>query len=335
MKLLKGLLFICLMTAPLMSQDGIGLYTCPTEFSFAEGTQDRCFRRSIEFRDDHASISMYWEITDEDTEWYTIENRSGYLTPGESDHVRVWVHRENMADSSIYYGKFNVHAWGLNYDYTREIKFLATKNVRFSVDGIRDASAKRNALTIDFSMGVWQMHRYVIPENFTITPELALHEVTWMDSSLQFITDRHQKNVPYTLVAEYLVDELHRLVQHFSIEYVYADTGLVLKNFTIQKMNEPGNELCDSSAPPSFHTLGYPNPFTNELHVHVNSPYQQKVNVQLVNILGQVVLNRDINAMTGFNMLHFDIDQNYPSGAYFLRVVTREKTFSKKMFRVK
>lgn len=63
----------------------------------------------------------------------------------------------------------------------------------------------------------------------------------------------------------------------------------------------------------------YPNPVTNVLNVKTNSPFNERVNVALLDLQGKILVSTP--ATSGYNVQQISMEK-YPAGIYLLRVTT-------------
>jgi len=66
----------------------------------------------------------------------------------------------------------------------------------------------------------------------------------------------------------------------------------------------------------------YPNPTTGNLNISLNSDEQERVQLEVVNLLGAVVKNLGVFEVEGGqNIIKADVSA-LPGGVYFVRVIT-------------
>lgn len=73
----------------------------------------------------------------------------------------------------------------------------------------------------------------------------------------------------------------------------------------------------------------YPNPSSNELNIGLNLPAEKQVSIQVINMLGQQILNTSNSYGMGSQLITMDVSA-YPAGIYFCNVVVDNQTYTKK-----
>ena len=63
----------------------------------------------------------------------------------------------------------------------------------------------------------------------------------------------------------------------------------------------------------------YPNPANTILNINFNLTGDEKTTVQIMDLVGKIVMRKELNAQTGFNNTAFEI-KDIPSGVYYLLV---------------
>jgi hypothetical protein len=85
------------------------------------------------------------------------------------------------------------------------------------------------------------------------------------------------------------------------------------ENFKVSK----GVNLSDGVV---FATI-YPNPFENFLKITVEVPNTSKTRLVLVNVLGSIIQQEQVEVSKGSNSLDFPLNQNLPKGLYYLQII--------------
>ena len=339
MKKLLVILLLIGITTGLNAQDYIGIAVCPSDIQFSEGNMDRCKRRALEFRNYHKSIPIDWKVTSELPNWYQLGKTEGTLGPGEYEWNFLSIFRDSL-DDGVYRDTFYVHGTGPNYDWTKVVKLVATKNMPFTITGVEDSSSNRKSLTVHFNMPLLYHSRYMSLDNFTMNPDLTIKHITFQDTALQFIMKKkHKLDRIYTMNIGALKDVLERKTIKISFQYTFTDTGVTLIKNSLNKnaytLNEFVEDKCDNRMPESFNYFAYPNPFIDRLHIQLNSLYTEDVNVELINVIGQSVYSVRHKINEGFNAFHLNVPHHLPSGLYFVKIETKLQMHRMKLFRIK
>ena len=76
----------------------------------------------------------------------------------------------------------------------------------------------------------------------------------------------------------------------------------------------------------------YPNPFRDEIHIDLYSADSQYVNVKLINMLGDIVINREYNLnMTSYNKMNLNGLSDLATGTYVLKIQTKEHSYQEQI----
>lgn len=75
----------------------------------------------------------------------------------------------------------------------------------------------------------------------------------------------------------------------------------------------------------------YPNPFTDNVNLKINALESSKTNVTLIDMLGKVYENKEVEILVGENNINLPV--NCPSGIYFLSFVLDNKTITYKIIK--
>lgn len=120
------------------------------------------------------------------------------------------------------------------------------------------------------------------------------------------------------------------------------DTGgsALIPNFTfgqinIKKATDIADELNDN-LPQSFElSQNYPNPFNPATNIAFALPVKANVRLEIFNLLGQKVANLIQGEMeAGYHEVNWNAGQA-PSGVYFYRLITDDKSLTRKMMLLK
>ncbi|GLR16099.1 T9SS type A sorting domain-containing protein [Portibacter lacus] len=77
-----------------------------------------------------------------------------------------------------------------------------------------------------------------------------------------------------------------------------------------------------------------PNPSVESFELNVYSAFDQNINYQIVNPLGQLVKNQNADVIKGLNSLMIDVN-DFPGGTYYIKVTDGESTDLKKFMKIK
>jgi hypothetical protein len=77
-------------------------------------------------------------------------------------------------------------------------------------------------------------------------------------------------------------------------------------------------------------TRVYPNPAAGKVYLTIQLKKSVKVEVKVVNLLGQVLLEKNLNALAGANSFQLDLE-NLEAGIYFVNVNAHQASASKKL----
>jgi len=73
-----------------------------------------------------------------------------------------------------------------------------------------------------------------------------------------------------------------------------------------------------------------PNPFSGKTTIIFNSPNNDKCSFAVINVIGEKVFEKTINAITGENKIEFSAGE-LPSGIYMYKLSNKEQTITKRM----
>lgn len=71
-------------------------------------------------------------------------------------------------------------------------------------------------------------------------------------------------------------------------------------------------------------TAIFPNPFESLINISVNGVKEEKVQVQLLNLSGQLLLEKEYSLTKGVNNLQVETTKELPQGSYFLTILDQE-----------
>lgn len=77
-----------------------------------------------------------------------------------------------------------------------------------------------------------------------------------------------------------------------------------------------------------------PNPFIETVNLNIVLQQTQRLNIQLIDMSGRVVLTRDIQANEGNNDIRFDGLGNLSEGIYFIKIITPDAVLQQKVLKV-
>lgn len=108
--------------------------------------------------------------------------------------------------------------------------------------------------------------------------------------------------------------------------------GYGIPNFAAAYALSTNNKI-DTNKDPLIIT--YPNPFSNELYLVFHSEMYQKISVEIIDVKGvKLVSKDDIYLVKGYNNIAIHELTNVNQGLYFLRIITPNNIYLKKVLRL-
>ena len=78
----------------------------------------------------------------------------------------------------------------------------------------------------------------------------------------------------------------------------------------------------------------FPNPFNDQITIQFNLEEEQDIQLELLNTLGQVIVQKSTTGRTGQNSIQWDLKQaNLPSGAYWLSITNQNQRSTHKVIK--
>jgi hypothetical protein len=69
----------------------------------------------------------------------------------------------------------------------------------------------------------------------------------------------------------------------------------------------------------------FPNPFSEKIILHMDLVFAQTINLKMINISGQTLLQSKTNVESGKQNIALDVENNIPTGIYFLSVKNKNQ----------
>jgi hypothetical protein len=76
----------------------------------------------------------------------------------------------------------------------------------------------------------------------------------------------------------------------------------------------------------------YPNPFTDVLHISISSPQKTIAVLQIIDMAGKTIIQKNINVMNGKNEFIFD-EFNFSNGLYIVQIKSNNVAWSNKIMK--
>ena len=103
----------------------------------------------------------------------------------------------------------------------------------------------------------------------------------------------------------------------------FALSNLVLHNIDYEDFNNEN------------YLRTYPNPFSNQINLELYSVDSQKINIEIINIVGKIVKRYEIPVkLTSYNKICLDNLYSMQNGLYFMRIFTEENFYLSKIVKV-
>jgi hypothetical protein len=119
----------------------------------------------------------------------------------------------------------------------------------------------------------------------------------------------------------YSADQNQGLYLDISDTYPNSNGGVLTENYFYACMIRPeGMGINEQEAiNPMTSTRVYPNPASDVLNIEVNASQASEMSISVYNIMGQNVMNQNVNVTTGMNTRNINISE-LNSGIYFVTV---------------
>lgn len=83
------------------------------------------------------------------------------------------------------------------------------------------------------------------------------------------------------------------------------------------------------------HVTVYPNPFTNNFAIHIQSGNTSEVNIEFKDVHGQELDSKKLYLKPGENVVEWNVKNHLPGGVYFITVRGLDKTYTLKVLHIK
>jgi hypothetical protein len=152
-----------------------------------------------------------------------------------------------------------------------------------------------------------------------------------------FVVQRSTDNINFTTIGELKCNGITGTPQY----YTFTDSFPAKENNRYRLKMKGENGLIKYS-PIVFVTRQqngwdlakvYPTPFSNELTLQLMSDKKLLVRVEFTDLMGNLILSRNVNCINGTNMIVFDQLGHLPSGMYNLRVTAAGKSIRQKLLK--
>ena len=176
--------------------------------------------------------------------------------------------------------------------------------------------------TTGFSFrSVWVSYKdyageWVIDQDGINLCEDFMHE---LDEAYPCVAATHGYNGQFWVM--YSADENQGLYLDISDSYPNSNMGTLTENYQYACLIRPvGLGINEQEAiNPMTTTRVYPNPATDVLNIEVNASQASEMSISVYNIMGQNVMNQNVNITTGMNTRNINIS-DLNSGIYFVTV---------------
>ena len=141
----------------------------------------------------------------------------------------------------------------------------------------------------------------------------------YYDEAYPCVAATHGHNGSFWVM--YSADDAQGLYLDISDTYPNSNGGVLTENFQYACLVRPeGLSINENEAiNPMTTTRVYPNPATDVLNIEVNASQASEMSISVYNIMGQNVMNQNVNITTGMNTKPINISE-LNSGIYFVTV---------------
>jgi hypothetical protein len=157
---------------------------------------------------------------------------------------------------------------------------------------------------------------WVLDENGINLCQDFMHE---MDEAYPCVAATNGYNGVFWVM--YSADQNQGLYIDISDTYPNSNGGVLTENYFYACMIRPeGMGINEQEAiNPMTSTRVYPNPASDVLNIEVNASQASEMSISVYNIMGQNVMNQNVNVTTGMNTRNINISE-LNSGIYFVTV---------------
>ena len=159
--------------------------------------------------------------------------------------------------------------------------------------------------------GEWKLD-----ENGINLAEDFMHE---LDEQYPCVAATHGYNGQFWVM--YSADEAQGLYLDISDTYPNSNGGALTENYQYAALVRPASLSVNEqeAVNPMTATRVYPNPASDVLNIEVNASQASEMSISVFNIMGQNVMNQNVNITTGMNLRPINISE-LNSGIYFVTV---------------
>jgi hypothetical protein len=159
--------------------------------------------------------------------------------------------------------------------------------------------------------GEWKLD-----ENGINLCEDFMHE---LDEAYPCVAATHGYNGQFWVM--YSADEAQGLYLDISDTYPNSNGGALTENYQYAALVRPASLSVNEqeAVNPMTATRVYPNPASDVLNIEVNASQASEMSISVFNIMGQNVMNQNVNITTGMNLRPINISE-LNSGIYFVTV---------------
>ena len=159
--------------------------------------------------------------------------------------------------------------------------------------------------------GEWKLD-----ENGINLAEDFMHE---LDEQYPCVAATHGYNGQFWVM--YSADEAQGLYLDISDTYPNSNGGALTENYQYAALVRPASLSVNEqeAVNPMTATRVYPNPASDVLNIEVNASQASEMSISIFNIMGQNVMNQNVNITTGMNLRPINISE-LNSGIYFVTV---------------
>jgi hypothetical protein len=167
-------------------------------------------------------------------------------------------------------------------------------------------------------------------------PDVIFVVEAYSGSNSQFVGSQYSSNGLYLWDIDWSVLQIgdNLTVRIEGVNQVTGCTSQYKFELTINCLNPPGRQMLTNTVNKGLKNLtikennfklnAYPNPFSSNATFRVEGANNEKVNLELTDVNGKVVLNTNINTNTNFNFENYSIQD----GIYFLKATTNNGEMS-------
>jgi hypothetical protein len=155
-----------------------------------------------------------------------------------------------------------------------------------------------------------------VDENGINLAEDFMHE---LDEQYPCVTATKGYNGQFWVM--YSADENQGLYLDISDDYPNSNGGILTENYQYACLIRPESLSINEQevVNPINTTRVYPNPATDMLNIEVNAAQASEMSISVYNIMGQNVMNQNVNITTGMNLRPINVSE-LNSGIYFVTV---------------